>query len=559
MTVTRTRPPVHVRTLPCLLVSGGLGLVCFLYRYLSYDGFTNDHYVNLSRAQQILLGDVPVRDFVDPGLPLMYYASAAFQLAFGRTALSDAVLVFGALTVAAGITCWMAVKLTGSYLVASVATLFQILVLPRSYGYPKILLYALALLAVASYARSPGLPRAALLGGLTAVAFLTRHDHGVFIGVACSVAIVLVEFRRGFSKAGRALAVYAVATIVLLIPYLVLIESTVGFVAYVLDGIAFSRAEAARSSLDHFPAFALHLDATSAATNAQAWLFFLPWGLSAAALIRLFLARDATAAAMVVTAVFLSMLTAATFLRSPLSVRLADIWGALPITLAYALHLPPQTPGRRWLRASGGVAAALVLGFTAFSVGVVGRVRDTFPATGVPRGPGAVLDRLDEVTRRLSTRAADERARELEQPDEDRTVLTYLFACTRPSDRIFVFAFAPEIYYLTERGFAGGHVSFVVGYHGSDREQQLAIERWNRQSVPLALMVEDERREAERFFPRVARELARRYVAVHRIANWSGGAKPLLVMADRARTPVSTYGPLRLPCFAEKVSDRPRR
>src|SRR2546425_8523097 len=115
---------VHVRTLPCLLVSGGLGLVCFLYRYLSYDGFTNDHYVHLSRAQQILLGDVPVRDFVDPGLPLMYYASAAFQLAFGRTALSEAVLVFGALTVAAGITCWMALKLTGSYLVASGATLF---------------------------------------------------------------------------------------------------------------------------------------------------------------------------------------------------------------------------------------------------------------------------------------------------------------------------------------------------------------------------------------------------------------------------------------------------
>ena len=48
-----------------------LGMCCFAYRYLAYSGFPNDHFVTLSRAQQILLGEVPVRDFVDPGLPLM--------------------------------------------------------------------------------------------------------------------------------------------------------------------------------------------------------------------------------------------------------------------------------------------------------------------------------------------------------------------------------------------------------------------------------------------------------------------------------------------------------
>jgi hypothetical protein len=37
------------------------------WRFLSFSGFNNDHYVHVARAYQILLGEWPVRDFVDPG------------------------------------------------------------------------------------------------------------------------------------------------------------------------------------------------------------------------------------------------------------------------------------------------------------------------------------------------------------------------------------------------------------------------------------------------------------------------------------------------------------
>ena len=50
--------------------AASLGALCFLYRYLTFRGFTNDHFVTLARAQQIVLGDLPVRDFLEPGLPL---------------------------------------------------------------------------------------------------------------------------------------------------------------------------------------------------------------------------------------------------------------------------------------------------------------------------------------------------------------------------------------------------------------------------------------------------------------------------------------------------------
>ena len=41
------------------------------FRFLGLrNGFPNDHFVHLVGAQQLLLGDWPTRDFVDPGLPI---------------------------------------------------------------------------------------------------------------------------------------------------------------------------------------------------------------------------------------------------------------------------------------------------------------------------------------------------------------------------------------------------------------------------------------------------------------------------------------------------------
>ena len=55
------------------LVIGALALasLTIAYRYLSFTDFSNDHFVHLSVAQQITMGALPVRDFVERGLPLM--------------------------------------------------------------------------------------------------------------------------------------------------------------------------------------------------------------------------------------------------------------------------------------------------------------------------------------------------------------------------------------------------------------------------------------------------------------------------------------------------------
>jgi 4-amino-4-deoxy-L-arabinose transferase-like glycosyltransferase len=518
-----------------------LGTCCFAHRYLAYSGFPNDHFVTLSRAQQILLGEVPVRDFVDPGLPLMYYMSAAFQAVFGGTLLSEAMLVFGALALAAAITCVVAARVTGSYAIAAAVTLMQILVAPRAYGYPKILLYAVALLAIGAYARSRRPLHAVALGLLTAGAFLMRHDHGIFIGAVSLATIAAVQVRCGRAGVIRAASVFLVAAFAGVLPFLILVQESIGLGQYVRDAVSFSRIEAARSYLEGLPALRL----SSRASIATGWLFYLPFAAAVAALLTARHWRDDAARATAYAAAGLSLLVAAAFLRSPLSERVADVWGPLPVALACAVASPAIAS-----RPKRAAAWAMLLVGTAWSVVVVGAAPAMLRESGVTRSPSAVVERWRSVTRVLSTSAARARAAE-EARGGDPTAETYLFACSAPSDRLLALMFAPELYYFTQRGFAAGHVAFVVGYYGSQADQELAIARWSRQSVPFALMFEDQEREMASAFPFIVGELQRRYVQVARIPDNEGEHGAMLIFADRSRQGESTYEPLGAPCFVD--------
>ena len=54
---------------------------------------TNDDFMHLTIADQILAGDWPLRDFFDLYGPFMYGASALGRLVFGHRLLSEAVIV----------------------------------------------------------------------------------------------------------------------------------------------------------------------------------------------------------------------------------------------------------------------------------------------------------------------------------------------------------------------------------------------------------------------------------------------------------------------------------
>src|SRR5262245_28984802 len=197
------------------LTAAALGVVAFGFRLVTLRGLSNDHYMHLAWAQQLLFGQLPGRDFVDPGMPLMYTLSAIVQhLSPGP--FSEGVLTCALLAVAASVTFLVVTELTGSIAFGVAAALFEIAMEPRLYSYPKILVPAVALLLIQRYLRRSSRIRLVWLAAWTGVAVLFRHDLGVYAAAGMSAAL-LVAHGANVRQALRVLGEYAVGLVALML------------------------------------------------------------------------------------------------------------------------------------------------------------------------------------------------------------------------------------------------------------------------------------------------------------------------------------------------------
>ena len=202
----------------------------FLFRWLTVD-FLNDHFVHLSRARQILLGDVPIRDFFDPGLLLHYYLSSAAQLVFGHNLFGEALLTISLIAFGTMLVFHLSARLSGSLWLAAGAAVLTAVAAPYLYNYPKVFLYVSAIGLVRLYAHRGSRLLVSLMAAFTALAFLLRHDHGVYIAGMMVCFLVLREW--GDAQVWRRLGLYTGITAGLLLPFAVFVQTTAGLVSYV--------------------------------------------------------------------------------------------------------------------------------------------------------------------------------------------------------------------------------------------------------------------------------------------------------------------------------------
>jgi hypothetical protein len=228
------------------------------WRFLEFPGLSNDHYLHLALAQQLLLGDLPVRDFTDPGLPLMYILSAAARAIGGEALWPEWTLVAAAFAIGAACTVFAAARLSGSLAIAVLVTIVSILITPRSYGYPKILVYAAAACIVLTVGAVPRRGRSIVLAVAIAVAFLFRHDHGMYVGIVCAVAVALSPRGEGLAAAVRRVGILTAWVAVLLAPWFAYIVVSGGPIAYFRTGLELSRGEARETLLTSLPRFELN-------------------------------------------------------------------------------------------------------------------------------------------------------------------------------------------------------------------------------------------------------------------------------------------------------------
>src|SRR5258705_10283580 len=118
-------------------------------------GFENDQFVTLSQAQQIVMGDWPVRDFLAFGMPLTVMLSALGQALFGHTLFAEALTTASLLGLCTAMLFMLSWRASGSVVIALLVALVQIAMAPRFYNFPKLLAYALAIPAFWWYLDRP--------------------------------------------------------------------------------------------------------------------------------------------------------------------------------------------------------------------------------------------------------------------------------------------------------------------------------------------------------------------------------------------------------------------
>ena len=222
----------------------------FLFRWLIVE-FPNDHFQHLSRARQILLGDVPIRDFFDAGFFLQNYLSTAFQLAFGYNLFGEAILTISFVAFGTMLVFHLSARLSGSRWVAAGAALLTVVAYPRLYSYPKVFLYVSAIGLALLYTRRGSRLHVSLMAALTALAFLLRHDHGVYIAGMLVCFLGLREW--GGAQLWRRLGLYAGVTAGLLLPFFVFVQMATGLVSYAVG--SGPQANTIGSSLSSFLSF----------------------------------------------------------------------------------------------------------------------------------------------------------------------------------------------------------------------------------------------------------------------------------------------------------------
>ena len=518
-----------------LLVYALLFAVAAIFRFLALkNGFVNDHFVYITGGRQILFGEWPTRDWIDPGLPLMFAASAFAQKLFGPTLFAEGMLVSCAFGLAAAFTAAAVRQLTGSMALAILATLVEIAVFPRTYSYPKIVAYGCAFWTYGWYLKRPDRIRLSVMAAAVVVAFLFRHDHGLFLGIGGALTILL-----GSPRARADLLTFAGFTAALVLPYLLFVQLHGGLLTYFRTGVEFSQREAARQWHVWPRVFGDERPLQSAMVYELYALPLIALAVVAASWTR---ADWKATAAWVGPLAVVALLVDFNFIRDPLLTRLAD--AIVPAVLVGSWLLARAfSPSR--LRMVTVPFALMFFVLMGASVLTVGSTWDEIDRAGL-------LGHRQDIPKRFAERTTDLRTRfvDYQMPTPVSRLLIpffhYVDRCTRPDDRLLVGGFLVEVPFYAERAFAGGQEYFGA-YFSSAANERFAFDRLQRQRVPLALLPSEYDEEFDKRFTLVAPYVHAHYTLVTDLAVDAEQTIHILVSRDvpaAARDPETGW-----PCF----------
>lgn len=529
--------------------------------------FTNDHFGRISAARQIArYGELPFRDFLDPGYVFTEVASAGMQLLFGDSVIGEMLLTSAFIATGAVLVIMVTRRFAPSRLFAAVIGIVAIMAAPRPYDYDKFLFYPLGILLCWRYADRPSAGRLGTLAACAVIAGMFRYDNGLFV-LAAGLTTVVTLHARDARAAWNHAGVLLLASAACAAPYVIFLELNGGLSNAVDQMLTYARREGARTRLRQLPPlvpselrviplpeqiqirwapsadderarlesrYTLH-DGARDESDARTWLYAVDdtsrenlraliddpqvadthlvdrararlvgkgplmariyrqvpligqWGVSwtpvdaVNALYWLFWAVPIAAAiavwrggvgnaerAGVAGTATMAVLIAVFILREPLVAR---VGGAVAPTLILGAWLWGRVR-RNWLAGIVGIAAILTIAAATDWHGSAERLERNVTSIG---GIGAAALATPPSLMFLPSTPV-------------RPVVEYVRRCTRAEDRVFTGWFVPELYFFSQRAFAGG-MPFTFGRHWSeDAYQRRIVAKLASESVPIVIL-----------------------------------------------------------------------
>ena len=199
----------------------------------------DSNFYTLWEATALLAGDHPYRDFYEWGVPLPAAVSAITQVLVGHRLIGEFLVQWLFIVLGTVMSFHLGIRLSHSVWASLGTTLIALAILTATptFHSPKLLFYPLAIWLAWRYLDRPSAGRGAALGLATAVAFLFRHDHGVYIGaaavLACALARCAAPSSRNLRSVARDGAAFAATVAVILTPWLILVHTSEGLEEYV--------------------------------------------------------------------------------------------------------------------------------------------------------------------------------------------------------------------------------------------------------------------------------------------------------------------------------------
>jgi hypothetical protein len=543
----------------------------------------NDHFDRISRARQIArYGELPFRDFFDPGYFMTEFSSAGLQLLLGDSLLGEMLLNTVIIATGATLVFVLARRVSDSDLGGLAPALLALFAMPRAYDFDKVLFYPLGIFLCWRYVDRPGARRALELAAGITIGALFRYDTGIYTGLAAVVTMLVLHWREPkvcARRIGLCGFTAALAGLVVLVPIF-----GFGGVPDAIDQVVtYAVREKARTQVGRATIRELikdpHVDDTAGidrgrqsfpeeplwiraqrrfsplqlrilpgawtAGNATAFVYYFFWGLPFVAVITIAIAWHAPwnttqelarLGGLVAVCLALNLFV----LREPIGARIGGIAGPTAILATWVAARARQA---RRLRPRLALSA-IVLAICALVVLSLGSVASwsehLVPALITP------VAHARDVVRRVS--ASPPRPEVVEGGAFPRMV-RYLRDCTTPTDKVLARWFVPELYFFARRGFAAGMVVTFGGHWSDQRFETRSRQALESESVPIILALAGDERVREEY-PVLTEYIDQHYnVAARTNFDSPSTDGDYLVLVRMDRSPARIDARTALPCF----------